>query len=273
MFVPTPFAEIEHSMITFSGGESHILLNKNINYSTFDSVVITARINSSKALMEVLIAKDALKRVGIKHFDLVMPYTPYARQDRECYPGESFTLEVFADVLNSAKFDRVYMLDAHSFVAPALIKNSVNISNEQYVLLTMNDIDQDNKVYLVSPDSGANKKTNQLFDSINTFAGIVKCDKKRNTADGSLSGFEAFTGDLKGAPCLIVDDICDGGRTFIGVAEALKQKNAGDLYLFVSHGIFSNGFDELGKVFKKIYTTNSVKDINEPLVKQFKILL
>jgi ribose-phosphate pyrophosphokinase len=58
-----------------------------------------------------------------------------------------------------------------------------------------------------------------------------------------------------------VDDICDGGGTFIGLVDALKKKNAGDLYLAVSHGIFSKGFDELTGSFKTIFTTDSFRDI------------
>lgn len=274
MFVPTPYPQIGFTMHHFSGGELHIKVNQSIHYDSIDKVVITNRINNTDNLMEVLIAKDALEREGIKHFDLIMPYTPYARQDRQCELGESFTLKVFAKLLNSAKFDRVYILDAHSDVAPALINNSVNIPSEQYVWQTAEDI-KEKELILVSPDSGANKKTNTLFKNLKSFSGLVKCDKKRSTADGSLSGFEVFTDDLQGKPCLIVDDICDGGRTFIGVGEALKQKNAGDIYLYVTHGIFSNGFNELSKVFKKIYTTNSIGDmpITNGIVKQFKIQL
>jgi ribose-phosphate pyrophosphokinase len=51
----------------------------------------------------------------------------------------------------------------------------------------------------------------------------------------------------------------------------LKKKNAGDLYLAVSHGIFSKGFDDLCKHFKGIYTTNSFKDIEDARITQIKL--
>jgi ribose-phosphate pyrophosphokinase len=116
------------------------------------------------------------------------------------------------------------------------------------------------------------QKINKLYDEIATLAnGIIKCDKVRNMATGQLSNFEVFSKDLMGTNCLIVDDICDGGRTFIGVADELKKKNAGNIYLFVTHGIFSNGLDELKKHFTRIYTTNSVKDINDDFITQFNL--
>ncbi len=94
---------------------------------------------------------------------------------------------------------------------------------------------------------------------IDTF---VKCEKHRNTSTGQLSGFEAYCDDLKGQPCIIVDDICDGGGTFLGIAEELKKKNAGDLYLVVSHGIFSKGLKDLASTFNAIFTTNSFRNVS-----------
>lgn len=272
LFLPTAYTEIEFDMFQFSGGELHIKLNNNIDYSVIDKVVITNRFKNGDDLLKVLIAKDALQRKGVSHFDLVMPYIPYARQDRQCFDGESFTLKVFSTLINSAKFDSVIVFDSHSDVAPALLDNCKNTPNNDFVWATVMDIKKKapaDKLFIVSPDSGANKKTNKLFSEVVNFDGIVKCDKKRDLATGALSGFEVFSGDLNETSCLIVDDICDGGRTFIGIAEALREKNAGDLYLFVTHGIFSNGLEELNKYFRGIYTTNSVKDVEG--VKQFKL--
>jgi ribose-phosphate pyrophosphokinase len=269
-FNPTYLNSFDHTLLKFSGGESHIKLNMEYDFSRIDKVVITNRFVDGNDLMEVLIVKDALQRRGIEKFELIMPYVPYARQDRECVEGESFTLKVFTNLINSANFNKVTVLDAHSDVAPALLNNCVNIPNHDYVKLTYHLIGEKD-VVLVSPDSGANKKCNKLFESVKVFNDMVKCDKVRNVHNGSLKGFEVFTNDLEGRTCLIVDDICDGGRTFVGIAEELKKKNAGDLYLFVTHGIFSYGLEELDKHFERIFTTNSFKDIDNVLVFQHAI--
>lgn len=268
---------IEHEMFKFSGGETHIKLKSENRYSGNISVMITHRITDGDKLMEVLLAKDALEMVGFKDdIRLYIPYVPYARQDRLCNFGESFSLKIFSDVINNAGFNEVVMCDAHSDVAPAVINNSTNNTNHKYVEEVINDIGK--KMLLVSPDSGANKKVNKLYSElINRYGlsdkleGIVKCDKIRDLSTGKLSGFEVLKGDLGGQDCLIVDDICDGGGTFIGTAKELVKHNAGDIYLFVTHGIFSKGYDDLSEHFKKIYTTDSFKNINNDKVKQFKI--
>lgn len=273
MFTPTENKEIEYKMIQFNGGELHIKLSNDVDYSKIKKVIISHRIKDSEGIMEVLIAKDSLERKGVKSFDLIMPYIPYARQDRQCEDGESFTLKVFCNILNSAKFDNVIVLDSHSDVAPALINNCINKNNEEYIKMALYDININDTAYpiLISPDSGANKKTNKLFTKLQMFGDIVKCDKKRNTETGQLSGFEVFCDDLKQKSCIIVDDICDNGGTFMGLATELRNKNCGKLYLFISHAIMPNGSDQLLKYFDAIYSTNSFNDVHG--VKQFKIKL
>jgi ribose-phosphate pyrophosphokinase len=74
---------------------------------------------------------------------------------------------------------------------------------------------------------------------------------------------------------VIIDDICDGGRTFVELAKAIKDgRPTAKIYLVVTHGIFSAGYDQLGEYFEKIYTTNSYKDIatDQSLVTQFNVI-
>ncbi len=87
---------------------------------------------------------------------------------------------------------------------------------------------------------------------------FVRADKVRNPENGQIFGTEVFYDDFEGKPVLIVDDICDGGYTFLKLAEKLKEKNAGMVILYVTHGIFSKGLDELCQVVNNIITTDSL---------------
>jgi ribose-phosphate pyrophosphokinase len=73
----------------------------------------------------------------------------------------------------------------------------------------------------------------------------------------------------------IVDDICDGGGTFINIARIIKENEQfkGRIYLIVTHGIFSRGFEDLGEYFNGIYTTNSISDVvdENKLITRFNI--
>jgi len=275
MFVPVSKPEIEFETFKFPGGELHIKLNNNIAYHNVEHVLITHRIKNMDDVMLIMLAQDALKQKGVERFSLVIPYVPYARQDRICNEGESFSLKVFANLINSLNFYGVLILDPHSGVAPALINNSVIMNMDMFIMNTLLEITTGKPIHIVSPDSGSNKKIHYLATKMNSalFSGIISCDKERDLKTGKLTGFKVFADDLLKQDCLIIDDICDGGGTFVGLAEELKKKNAGDIFLYVSHGIFSKGFEDLQKNIKKIYTTNSVQDIPNFFVKQFKIQL
>ena len=106
---------------------------------------------------------------------------------------------------------------------------------------------------MVIPDAGAAKKAYEWLGG----AEVIQAQKTRNTATGELSGFSIPVTDLGGRDCLIVDDICDGGGTFLGLAKELQAANAGALTLAVTHGLFTKGFDALLSSFAKVYCFES----------------
>jgi len=262
----TPYDKsIDFEAFIFSGGEPHIkILEQNIE----DAITITHRINSFNDLGLLLIATDALRRMDVKVINVFIPYFPAARQDRVMVSGESLSVKVYADIINAQNYDQVTVFDPHSEVVPALLNNVKVIHNYEFVKKCLQTIDEE--VVLVSPDGGALKKIYKVSEYLGGIE-VIECSKKRDVKTGRLSGFKVYEEDLRGKHCMIVDDICDGGGTFLGLAEALKEKNAGKLSLIVSHGIFSNGVEELKKSFDNVFTTNSFKNIVEDGVIQMKL--
>lgn len=265
-FKPLDGEELKFESFTFSGGEPHIKINP--NFETAKGVTITHRLNSFNDLGLLCLAVDALKRMQVAIVDLYIPYFPAARQDRVMIKGEPLSVKVYADIINSLGFKKVLVFDAHSEVTPAVLNNCEVIANHKFIAKVMEEIG--NEAILISPDGGALKKIYKVSEFLGGVE-VVECSKSRNVKTGKLSGFKVYADDLQGKDCLIVDDICDGGGTFIGLAEELRNKNAGKLYLAVSHGIFSKGFGELSSSFEKIFTSNSVKDFAGSSVHQISL--
>ncbi|MGX7667340.1 ribose-phosphate diphosphokinase [Flavobacterium pedocola] len=259
-FKPLDGQEIDFQSFTFSGGEPHIKILSAIPSAT--EVTITHRVNSFNDFGLFCLAVDALRRMGIKTINAYIPYFPAARQDRVMVAGEPLSVKVYADIINALQLHKVCVFDPHSEVTPAVLDNCVVINNHGFIKEVVEQIG--NEILLVSPDGGALKKIYKVSEFLGGVE-VIECSKSRDVKTGKLSGFKVYSEDLQGKDCLIVDDICDGGGTFIGLAEELKRKNAGKLYLAVSHGIFHKGFDSL-KCFDKIFTTNSFKDSNEDRV-------
>lgn len=261
-----PYGEsIDYQLFTFNGGEPHIKITSSL--FGVEKIMITHRIRSFNDLGAILLAADALTRMGINHLELFIPYMPAARQDRVMIPGEPLSVKVYANLINAVGFKKVRIFDAHSEVTGALIDAYDGINNFYFV----NKCIQNTKDYvLISPDGGALKKVYKLSSFLGGIP-VVECSKQRDVATGVLKGFKVYADDLEGKTCFLIDDICDGGGTFIGLAKALKEKNAGDLNLIVSHGIFSKGFEELKQNYKHIYTTNAFQDIDEEGIEVIKL--
>lgn len=256
---------IKFEAFTFPGGEFNIKLTSILDSST--DVMITQRVHDSNDIMEILMAVDALRRTeNVDNIELFIPYLPYARQDRVCNEGEAFSLKVFAQLINSCGFSRVHVFDAHSDVGPALIDNCVNHSNHLFIYhcvehLLSQSKDEQPHLAIVAPDAGAVKKIYKVVQMLATIFPevefeLITCDKVRNLATGEILRTEVYAQHVY-RNCLIIDDICDGGRTVIEVAKVLMDKGADNISIAVSHGIFSKGFDVFNEVITSIYTTNS----------------
>ena len=265
-FKPIDGEEIQFESFTFSGGEPHIKISPDFDHSK--KITITHRLNSFNDVGLLCLAVDALRRMGAEISDLVIPYFPSARQDRVMIKGEPLSVKVYADIINNLNFKKVIIFDAHSEVAPALLNNCQPASNHKFIEQVIKKLDDN--VLLISPDGGALKKIYKLSEYLGGRA-VVECSKSRDVKTGVLKGFKVYADDLQGKDCLIVDDICDGGGTFSGLAEELKSKNPGKLYLAVSHGIFSKGFEALEKYFDKIFTTNSFREVNHKCLTQINL--
>lgn len=257
------FETNEHVTISkFAGGENHVRLQA--SFTSEDTVYINTRLNSADDLMNLLLATDALRQMGVDHIEVFVPYMPYARQDRVMVPGEPLSVKVLANVLNQQQYKKISVFDAHSDVTPALLNRCNNIPNYQMVKYFLSVLNCQ-EFTLVSPDLGAYKKVDKLAQQLGGGIEIVTGIKIRDLATGQIIKSDVNTQNLNGKDCIIVDDICDGGRTFIELAAALKQKNAGKLYFIASHGIFShNALDRLKEAgFQNVCSSNSIAQREE----------
>jgi ribose-phosphate pyrophosphokinase len=200
---------------------------------------------------------NAIKQAGMILKKIIVPYVPFGRQDRVSVKGECFSLQVFANLINSLGAEVVEVTDPHSDVTTALIHNCQ--VKEQAEVLYPFFSDSKKEFYLISPDAGALKKIYKLAEKLTqlqyNLQGIVECSKLRNVTDGKITGVMVHCGDLLGRDCYIVDDICDGGRTFIEIAKVLKTRNCGKIILMVSHGFFTKGLGVFDNLIDEIYTS------------------
>jgi ribose-phosphate pyrophosphokinase len=225
-----------------------------------DEVKVVCSLINSLTVMHLLQVANALDHLSARKSLLVIPYLMAARYDRLMMRGDSFDLEVVANLINSCGFQKVLLWDVHSEVATRLIKNAVNVKNRQMV-----ESYQLPDAVLICPDAGAGKKVDEYFEWNKNLKEIVYCNKKRELSTGKIALEVINPEKCLDRNCVIIDDICDGGGTFMAIAEQVKPKS---LALIVTHGIFSKGFAALEKKFNEIIVSDSYgKTYNSSIVK------
>lgn len=239
----------------FPDGASQIWkieLIKNISYT------VKWNFEFESELIHVLQLKDLIKKINPDNFIyLDIPYLPYGRQDKEISVNSTFALHTFLEIISS-NFYAIHIYDVH---------NPETLSEWQYVNKRANhvlDVLKNSKTDIIMfPDEGALKRYTNMFKDNVTFLQYPKIygKKVRDQKTGEILSYEIID-ELKNSKnrnILIVDDICDGGATFIQATKELKELGASKVNLCVSHGIFSKGKNVLHEAgISNIYTTNSL---------------
>ena len=235
-------------ILRFAGGEVQVRIEA--PSAAPSAVTVRADLVDSDSLMGLLILTDAIRR----HYhdpaiDLICPYLPYARQDRVAFPGEALSAAVACCLLNAQGYRSVEVWDAHSDVSLALLDRVRHRPASDFAgpIVSADDV-------VVAPDLGAVKRAAGCAALAG--APVVHAEKIRSTDTGAITASTVHSGPVGARDFLIVDDICDGGRTFIELARVLRPLTQGRVKLYVTHGIFSAGFDALASGIDRIFVAN-----------------
>lgn len=231
-------------------------------------VIVQADVYNAAHIVELALLKSALTTFRCAYqLHLALPFLPHGRADRRFVEGDCYGLFALLTLLGT--WGKIHTLDAHSFhsrifstPAEPLILEAI----QRFYVAAGNPP----AMNILFPDEGARARytlSDGQMVGCNTAATTIKilhAFKKRDPATGALSRFEIPSDEEMGnRPTLIVDDICDGGGTFVGIAKELRDDSRIQhlLGLYVTHGIFSKGYSELHKYFDQVYTTNTRNDM------------
>ena len=240
----------------FADNEIYVEINENIRGNSIFVVQSTSN-PANDNLMELLICIDALRRSSAKNITAVIPYFGYARQDRKVVPRTAISAKLVSNLITNAGANRILSVDLHAgqiqgffdipvdnlFATPIFarhIKKKLSINN----------------LICVSPDVGGVERTRALSRKIN--AGIAIIDKRR-PAPGK-SEVMNIIGEVKNKTCVIVDDIIDSGGTIVNAAQAIINKGAKDVYVYITHAVLSgSAVERIEKSkIKKLITTDTI---------------
>ena len=248
----------------FADGETLVELGESVRGKNIYVIQSTAKpVNES--FMELLICLDALKRSSAGEVTCIIPYFGYARQDRKALPRQPITAKLVATLLETAGASRVVTFDLHA----AQIQGFFDCPVDDLTVVPMmgqyfrrKHFDPD-EITVVSPDHGGVKRARNLAEMLQCSIAII--DKRRPRAN--VCEACNIIGDVDGKDVIIVDDIIDTGGSLVAAANILKEHGANDIYVCVSHGIFShNAFTRIqDSLIKEVVVTNTINHTKEEL--------
>lgn len=258
----------------YPDGTQYVKVNKFVDELVFN-------INSYEDLWTLNQIKDIYNH-NYKEVGLYIPCLLDAQADKRFNSDESSGLKLVCEFINSMKFKYVKVFHPHNpEVVEALIDNIEIFGNNIFirdVIRKLSDnpgygystIRQDvqKKIILMSTDAGGFKPLMKLADKINWTGEVYGASKSRKYEDGKSKLIQEIDKqDFNGKDILIVDDICVYGGTFIGLANMLKERNCGKLYLAVSHITIDMPNPILFNLYDKVFTTDSknIKCVDENL--------
>jgi len=224
----------ERTLKRFSDGEIFVQIEENVRGSHAYVIQPTCPpVNDN--LMELLVLIDALKRASVSSITAVMPYYGYARQDRKVMPRTPISAKLVADILQAAGVDRVVALDLHA----GQIQGFFDVPFDNlYGLEVLTDCLRrkvGDNVVVVSPDAGGVMRAASFAKRLGASLAII--DKRR--ARPNESAVMHIIGEVKGADCVIVDDMVDTAGTLTNSATALMQAGASKVMAAATHGVLS----------------------------------
>lgn len=259
-------SDIRYEIQNFPDGQKSIIISAWTPSDKNETILIETRLTSFIDVEILLCATQALRELGYKSLSLHVTYFIGARSDRKFEEGSiNYVKNIISPIINSQNYGDVIVTHPHSDVLEACLNNFRKVDNKSIVKSALEDIDNkdgaQSRTCFVSPDAGAMKTVFTLAQEFKVKELIVGT-KVRNLKTGEILKTEISDVNFQGIEnMVIIDDLCDGGKTFIELAKAIKVKGySGKIFLIVTHGIFSKGFSELNEYFDKIYTTNSYQN-------------
>ena len=257
----------------FNNGEIQVMIDESVRGKDVFVIQPTCQ-PANDTLMELLIMADALKRASARHITAVVPYYGYARQDRKTRGREPITSKLVADLMTTAGITRVVTMDLHAgqiqgfFDIPVDHLGSASIIakyiNEKKAKSDMGDI------VVVSPDLGGVTRARDLADRVNAPIAIIE---KRRPRPGVAEVLNVI-GDIKGKPCILVDDIVDTAGSLCGGAKALKEMGAAKVYAACAHAVLTDpAVDRIkNSVISELIITNTIPLPDEKHIDKIKVL-
>jgi ribose-phosphate pyrophosphokinase len=249
-------------VLRFSEGTLFVRVGENVRGRDVFLVQSTV-FSANDHFMEMLFWIDAFKRASAASVTVLMPYFSYGKGDKKDEPRVSIRARVCADALEAAGADRIVSVDLHAPQLQGFFRIPVDDLQARPTLCDAITA-EDRAPVVVAPDEGFVKRATMFADRLGTALAV---GHKRRRAHDERAEMIELIGDVRGRPCLVVDDVIISGSTLIEVAEQLIVRGATRVTAAVTHAVLSGDAAERleRSPIERLYVTDTVENHPSPL--------
>jgi ribose-phosphate pyrophosphokinase len=223
---------------SFANGEIYVRYQESVRgCDAFVLQSCTSPIN--EWVMELLIMVDALKRASAKRITVVVPFFPYARQDKKHAGREPISARLLADLFKTAGADRLMAVDLHTAQIQGFFDGPVD---HLFALPLLADYVKDRydvrNATVVAPDSGRVRVAERWTDRLGGCP-LAFIHKTRDIHVANEVVANRVVGDVEGRICIVVDDMIDTAGTITKAADALFDAGAAEVVAATTHPVLS----------------------------------
>jgi ribose-phosphate pyrophosphokinase len=186
-------------------------------------------------LMELLLYIDAFRRASANTITAVIPYFPYARQERMARGRESISARVVATMLETMGASRVIYVDIHTPAIQGFFDIPVDPLTAMPALAEQFRDERFLDAVIVAPDEGRAKMAVRYAETLEL--PVVLLHKRRTSFTEAQT--TSVVGDLTGKIPIVVDDVISGGSVLNQVPFLLEAGARPEIYLAITHGVLA----------------------------------
>jgi ribose-phosphate pyrophosphokinase len=226
------------SAYDFANGETFVRFDESVRGC--DAFVIQSHCTPiNQWVMEQLIMVDALKRASAKRITVIMPFYPYARQDKKHKGREPISARLIADLFKTAGAHRIMTVDLHTAQIQGFFDGPVDHLLAQNLLSKyVNENYSGEPITVVSPDSGRTKLAEKWSDDLGGTP-MAFIHKTRDPLRPNEVVANRVVGEVRNRLCVVIDDMVDTGGTIAKAVEQLLEEGAADVVVAATHGVLS----------------------------------
>jgi ribose-phosphate pyrophosphokinase len=198
-------------------------------------VLLRSLHDPNEKLVELMLAAQAARAIGVRELVLVAPYLGYMRQDAAFHPGEAVSQKIVGNFLASL-FDTVITVDPHLHRTGELqlaVPSARSLAVATAPLLAPFFSRRVDHPILIGPDEEAEQWVRPAAGEHYQWTVCRKTRTGDREVEIALPGV-----DVRGRDVVLIDDIASTGRTLVQTAYGLWEAGAANIDVFVTHPVF-----------------------------------